>query len=81
MDMKLKYHQRLESLKRYMYKCVCVCVCAHVRTVCVFVFRYFTDNGLTLPPVIKPLIDVDFATMATDSLMEYLQPLITVSHN
>jgi hypothetical protein len=41
--------------------------------------RFLTENEIPLPPVVKSLVDVDFITIATDSLMESLQPLITVS--
>jgi hypothetical protein len=39
--------------------------------------RFLTENEIPLPPVVKSLVDVDFITIATDSLMESLQPLIT----
>ena len=36
-------------------------------------------HGLSLPPVLSPLLDMDFVTIATESLSQYLQPLVTVS--
>ena len=41
--------------------------------------RFFKDRDLSLPDVVKPLVDVDFVTIATDSLTQCLQPLVTVS--
>jgi hypothetical protein len=38
--------------------------------------RCFADGNLALPQVVKPLEDIDYVTIATDSLMESLQPLI-----
>ena len=40
--------------------------------------RFFKDRDLSLPDVVKPLVDVDFVTIATDSLTQCLQPLVIV---
>ena len=57
-----------------------VCVRIHVGFIILFVLlRFLSENEIFLPPVVKSLVDVDFVTIATDSLMECLQPLITVS--
>ena len=36
-------------------------------------------RSLSLPTVLSPLHDMDFVTIATESLSQYLQPLVTVS--
>ena len=36
-------------------------------------------RSLSLPAVLSPLYDMDFVTIATESLSQYLQPLVTVS--
>ena len=46
---------------------------------CSFLERCFAGGNLALPQVVKPLDDIDYVTIATDSLVESLQPLIAVS--
>ena len=36
-------------------------------------------RSLSIPAVLSPLHDMDFVTIATESLSQYLQPLVTVS--
>lgn len=77
--MKLKFHERLMSLTRYVLTTHTHCTLTTGDMFLGIFVRFFTDSGLDLPLVVKSLVDVDFATIATDSLTQCLQPLVTVS--